>query len=358
MKLKTASTRKVPRFPAALVEVFDKIENKELQDYLSAKENNDSNIAHTKKNLEHYEEMGKDFQTHIDKFLKKKEENKDATEEKARALFEQLSKHAGVESVSVTATSGWGPCVTITTPVLFTDIRKEAGSKKMQRACIGQYEMKFYWQRQNQFKIKNLIFNCQGKDHWAISGTSPCLGSYADDIHKVWSKQQWYTLFEVMYHFLLNSVDDGSAYRPSHQWRDQRNLDLIKPDGNEIKRGACVVVVVDDAEGKALKGYVGKVLVADNDHASVQFKENIGGHGGDDGSGKEGYCWNIHKSGLVVIPESLYEKKSIYKTIKSNPVQDTLAVIDKMPDGVTFEEVAAVARQSYQDAIKGEIGDL
>ena len=119
-------------------------------------------------------------------------------------------------------------------------------------------------------------------------------------------------------------------------------------------RGAYVIAIAD-FEHKQIHGLVGRVIYRSGDTVSVEFRNDIGGHEGLAGDGRQGHCWDIPRRYLMEIPEELYNKKPSYKIKKFDPGSE-LSQLDAMPDGVTYEQAAASLNSG--DALELKIEEL
>lgn len=266
----------------------------------------------------------------------------DAPTKKAQELLVQLSKHAGVEEVKMNKQS-----LCITTPLLFTNIRTNSGSRSFHRACIGAFSIHLTL-NPLRITVANEVF----LEHWAVRGKQPCLGEYSDDIYAALDTGDYYRVIDTLFHF-LRSTNDAAAYQSSHQWlRENRRINTygryVEP-GREIahlKKGTKVVCISEKGyeSARGIFGYVGELLSdsASDGSAHVSFRKFIDGHPGCTSSSP--HCWNIPTHLLHVISEEAYASTDQYAVKVSKP----LAVVDRLdqlPDGSTFEDFIRVQEE-------------
>lgn len=351
MKLKSHKEREVIPFDPAFIPMLERQMNSEFYE-------TERKVAEWKAAEEnYYREAGKYMQQRIRgetrlKDLKfRREAEKEKVEENAKELFERLARHAGVLSLKISGDSAQ-PCIDILTPLLFTDIRLEEGARKTKRACIGQFQIQIDPLRFN-LRVYNKAFDCE---HWAIRSGVPCQGSYSKDLSHAFTRKDWYSMFDIIFHY-LHSTDDGSAYTTSNAWRDRRNLSsLLGRKSKEWAVGDHVIVTAVNADGKALLGYTGKVLYTSQRGLGVEFQKSMGGHKGDAGSGKNEHCWNVPKSSCEKITKEQHEAKEVYSSTGEDLQKNVLEKIDGLPDGSTIEEAKSIARDFYQDRLSIEFG--
>lgn len=348
MKLKT---RKEPiPFDPAFIAIVDAQMNKGLHEAerrlkeLLISENNYVSQAEEYKQARIREEVKlKDLKT-------KTEENKGKAEIEAKELFEKLQKHAGVLTLKA-ENDGNALYIAITTPLLFVDIREEEGSRKMNRACIGQFEVNLY-PTYGSISARNKIFT----DHWAIRGGSLCQGSYAKDLDAAFKRSDSYALFDIIFHF-LHSTDDGSAYEGSHKWRDKRNCSQLSSEKPEDwKTGDYAIITSKNADGKALRGYTAKVREVGSRGMELEFRKDMGGHKGSMDTGKAGHCWRVGKNCCTKITKEQYKAEDVYKFKGIDASDAALEKIDQLPDGSTIKDAREIAKEFYENRLAIEFG--
>lgn len=288
-----------------------------------------------------YKQHKKDADALIERLTQESEAKKGEVTEKAKALYRMFMRHSAVESFKMDRGA-----IKITTKLIFADIRLKDGSRDLQRACLGAFV--FTIGKRN-FRIKNLLFDDSEYDHWGVSQGNPCLGEYRKDFDAARNRNDWYGLFDLMYHY-MRSIEDSGAYKRAHYWRNERRLTKLAPDAAKpLEVGSYVICTEQDAEGKALIGLVGKVIWKAEDFMSIEFKENVGGHMGEGGTGKDEYCWNLHAHQVAAISQEMYEAKSKYDIADITiPVRSIFSAVDNLPDGSSLEDAKGIAAETYK----------
>lgn len=343
----------VSKLPKSLVVMIDKEENRLLYTRIRDVEDvRKSELAYIKA-AEEYKAQRLLYEADIASLEEKKKETSQTINERAESLFRVLMKHSAVKSVRVLSE---GTCLVVETKPLFTDIRVEEGSRKMSRACIGAFTIRFHLEKKF-IRVENKVFGRGECEHWAVRRQEPCLGDYRDEIRAQFDRRDYYALFDTMYQFLICSTVDGSAYERSDHWRDdKRDLSTFVATRmrDQFSVGDYAIVTQREVDGKALQGMVGKVIKMDSpEWLTVEFKDSMQGHDGD-GSGQPGHCWNMSVSVLMKINKDLYDEKAVYSIRQLDGTQDAIEAIDALPKGSTVEEIEAIAEASYKNAIKIE----
>ena len=226
-----------------------------------------------------------------------------------------------------------GYSLIVTTRLLFTDIRKEAGSREVGRVCIGAYELQLRYDA-TQSLIRNLLFT--SRYHWATtSGNSgyvtPCLGEWKAVLLKA---PDTYTLVDTFLHY-LRDTNDASAYIKSHDWRDGRVSQF-----NQLVVGGYVVTL-KDYQDAPIRGKVGILHKIRNGNGCVEFKEPfVGGHDLEGLLSKRGYGWNMPLAMLRPITCEEWESGKA----KPQKIDEALAKIDALPDGSPLSEAIMILK--------------
>lgn len=137
--------------------------------------------------------------------------------------YARLLKHKAVHHVVVTS-----DYIKIFLQPLWTDIRKEEGSKEMRRTFLGCFVIEVPIYQVNGIRIRNLTF-VTSNAHWSIqSGTgNPCWGDWREQIETCIKARNVTGLITILIPY-LQSTEDGGAYIRSHYWKECRRINVIK----------------------------------------------------------------------------------------------------------------------------------
>lgn len=342
---------------------FERIYAAELTRWRKQLENDKANLVYEIQtrdtNIKHYEASIVANEARVKKELEKYDPTK--TLEIMNEFTRLIEKHKVVESVTVD-----GDNLHVTTKPLFAKVREKEGSRVLKRTCLGSFKIIMpiggfpYIQNMSFFKTGH------NRTHWGTQtgsgAASPCLGEYEDEVRRFVRKNNFYSLFDVMHHYLLSASDDGSAYSRSHIWKSERfrvmqnqiitrhakSLPVAK-SGALLKKNDKVMIVKGIATngGSIPTGSIGRVLHVDSSSdekgsallqsCHIEFKNFIGGHDAA-GMGKRGHCWTIPASNLAKIPPTLYSKSGIFDF----HLTELFEKIDALPAGTTSAELDAV----------------
>lgn len=280
------------------------------------------------------------------------------------AQWKNLQRHAGIESVKVR-----GSRVIITTKLLFTDIREEAGSRVLHRTCLGAYRITWDMEPNSaNVAVQNLVADNGGGmyAHWGVAGQgrSPCWGDYASEMILAVRGQDVYRFAEMMVGY-FKSTEDGGAYTRSHQWR-QRRIPVLgrrtsdQNGGTIFRVGETVAYVHPDRyEGVELAGRVGVLLNNGRrgDYVHVKFRAQIVGqeqYASHRDCPQRGHCWNVPTENLVHISQPLFEAGEVWDgwttaQTEASREQAFFQKLDALPDGSTLSDAERLHSELYAD---------
>ncbi len=350
---------------APLLRVRDEIQRADnyVTDYTNDIARFEREIEGRKRNIEQVKEAKEQNIIEEKKLAKVEPLKTEEINEKAAHAVRALAKHVGVVNVTDYDKNG---TIKVETPLLFTDIREESGSKKTVRACIGAFDVYINVRAGHQrIKVTNRIFTPldRGYGHWAIKNDAPCLGEWQNEITPALARGDYYGAFDLMYHYLREADNDSAAYHRSHTWRDTyRRAHTGTPIAYDI--GTYVIAVQEYDGNRSIIGRVGKIIGCETTGSvCVRFRMNVDGgnnsHSCDDGDcefsdededgencllreGSGTNTWYIPASDayLIVIPIELYNRRKSY-TLAPSKVRDAVKILDKMKDGTTYDDAMA-----------------
>ena len=253
-----------------------------------------------------------------------------ALQREARNAYKNMLAHKVVERISV-ARDGK---VSVYTPLLFCKIREGAGIRRSKRACIGAYKITLDPSCYG-ISVRQMLF----ERHWAINGTSPCMGEYQDEVVRRFDRGDMYGIVDIMYQWLIGADNDGGAYMRSHEWRDQHRNRIAGTASaappRTYSREEHVIFTEKQVDGRFLQGRTGIISSCNQSVATVQWRP----HPAD----KNGREWTVQTSQLLPITKAQYEAAVMYEI--KNPARSVLEKIDALADGTSLKQALSLARE-------------
>lgn len=251
-------------------------------------------------------------------------------ETKAKANIDNAKKLRYVESIDI-----GGDNIVVQTRLIFTDIRKESGSRESQRRCLGAFKLTLNF-ADNGVSIENILFTRpQGHDHWAIRNASPCQGEHRDRFNEAFRAGDLFMLLETCFHF-LRSTDDGGAYESSDSWLYNRDESFRRGTPN-VRKGSYVFVHEDYDQFSATEhcNYA-QIMRCDRGNIYLEFKESFEFGHTLRGLAKEGRGYRVPATAIRKITAKEYQDESLdLETVrKGNPLE----AIDALPDGSSLSD--------------------
>lgn len=311
-----------------------------LQNHVNAIEGSQRDItnyrSNIRRNYENITERGENIVTltRDKKKIEKEIEDMDNTEATAKVVenLDMVRRLKYVESIEVS-----DDAVVVNTRLIFTDIRKESGSREYTRRCIGAFKITFYL-AQKATRIQNMLFP-NIRHHWAVGSERrgvPCQGEHEERFEDAYNKNDLFMLLETVYHFLL-STDDNGAYLSSDEWIENRNRQYGVVNVPSLRKDNYVFVHTDYEQYSAERDCnYAKIVRCDHGNIYLQFAEPFD-YGHDmRGLAPEGTGYRVPSMNVKKISKAEYDAKELtLETVRNDKPLDAL---DLLPDGSTLSD--------------------
>lgn len=249
----------------------------------------------------------------------------------AQTTLERVRKLKYVDSVTRD-----GNTIIVTTRLLFTDIRRQSGSRTYLRRCIGAFRIRLNFSN-NGFRIENLLFDDCGYPHWSVSSNgSPCYGEHATYFDKAMRDRDLFMMLEYTYAYLL-STDDSAAYTSSNNWIQRRNDTYDTILTQNIRKGNYVVALqpYEQYNPDEHPNYA-QVVRTWHGRIHLSFSEPFTFGHTMRGLAKEGHGYVLPVTAVRKITKREYDAQSV--DIEALKTSNPLDQIDALPFGSTLAD--------------------